>query len=33
MHRIIRQASEIVLFVVLALVVTGIWVCLWLPPH
>ncbi len=33
MHRIIRQASEIVLFVVLDLVVTGVWVCLWLPPH
>jgi hypothetical protein len=32
MHRIIRNAGEIVLFLVLMIAVLGIWVCLWLPP-
>lgn len=33
MHRIIRKVGEILLFVLLVLAVTGVWVCLWLPPH
>jgi hypothetical protein len=32
MHRIDRHTGDIVLFVVLAIAVTGIWACLWLPP-
>jgi hypothetical protein len=33
MRRIIHSASEIVLFVVLFMAVTGIWACLWLLPQ
>ena len=33
MQRITKSASEIVLFVVLFIAVTGIWACLWLPPQ
>jgi hypothetical protein len=33
MRRIVRKTGEIVLFVLLTLAVTGIWVSLWLPPH
>jgi hypothetical protein len=33
MHRIIRGVGEILLFVLLTLVVTGVWVGLWLPPY
>ena len=33
MQRIIRNAGEMVLFVVLFVAVTGIWACLWLPLH
>jgi hypothetical protein len=33
MQRIVREATGIVLFVVLAVAVTGIWACLWLPPY
>jgi len=32
MYRISRNTGEIMLFVVLAIAVTGIWACLWLPP-
>jgi hypothetical protein len=32
MRRSIRKAGEIVLFVILIIVVMGIWTCLWLPP-
>ena len=32
MHRSIRHAGEIVLFVILVIMVMGIWTCLWLPP-
>jgi hypothetical protein len=32
MYRIIQNAGEIVLFVVLVIAVTGIWAYLWLPP-
>jgi hypothetical protein len=33
MDQIIHSGAKIVLFVVLAIVVTGIWACLWLPPY
>ena len=33
MNRIIHRGAKIVVFVVLALAVTGIWACLWLPPY
>jgi hypothetical protein len=33
MRRTIRNASEIVLFVVLSIAVTGTWACLWLLPQ
>jgi hypothetical protein len=33
MHGIVRKLSGIVLFMVLAVAVTGIWACLWLPPY
>ena len=33
MQGIVRKLSGIVLFVVLTVAVTGIWACLWLPPH
>jgi hypothetical protein len=33
MQRIIQSASEIVLFLVLFIAVTGFWTCLWLPPR
>jgi hypothetical protein len=33
MRRIIQSTSEIVLFVVLFMAVTGIWACLWLLPQ
>jgi len=32
MYQISRNTGEIMLFVVLAIAVTGIWACLWLPP-
>ena len=32
MHKILRNAGQPVLFVVLAGLVTGVWTCLWLPP-
>jgi hypothetical protein len=33
MRRMIRRAGRLLLFVVLVLAVTGMWSCLWLPPH
>jgi hypothetical protein len=32
MQRMIRKSAEMVLFVLLVVVVAGIWACLWLPP-
>jgi hypothetical protein len=32
MNRLIREAAPVVLFVALVIAVTGVWVCLWLPP-
>jgi hypothetical protein len=33
MDRILHSGAKVVLFIVLAIVVTGIWACLWLPPY
>ena len=32
MSRIDQRVTETILFILLIAVVTGIWVCLWLPP-
>jgi hypothetical protein len=32
MGKIIRNAAEAALFVLLVATVTGFWTCLWLPP-
>jgi hypothetical protein len=32
MDRAIRNVARLVLFVLLFIVLTGIWACLWLPP-
>jgi hypothetical protein len=33
MHRVMHKVTEMVLPTLLIAVVTGIWACLWLPPH
>ena len=32
MHRTVHRVTELALFVLMAALLTAIWVCLWLPP-